>query len=633
MPAARLGRVASAFLRAASLMLSACPTMELAPLNPCTISSASIRVDTGGVSDVDLLFVIDNSASMASEQEKLAAQLPQLVNVLVSGDRYYGRTPPDSITDKERFFTPVRSLQLGVVSSSMGGAQDDSLGKTPALLDCVGLGDDGVLLRSVDVAVDGVVNTANDRFPDYEVGDTVLEPLAGCDELDAQPSYQNYAADGDTTAEELVQSFACVSRLGVRGCPFEQQLEAMWKAVAPSDGRDPALHTFLDGTRGHGDPDGVNEGFVRPDAILAVIEISDEEDCSITPDGTGLFANNDEATRLYTSKVNLRCGLFADSEGLLWPAERYVRGLRSLKPDNPDRIVFGAIVGIPLDTVNQDLDAILARADMQFEEDVAEGKNNPKTSCISSQGDKAYPPRRFLEVAKAFGEDAVVHSICDDSFAPALDRLIERIASKLSGNCLPQPLVRDADGEVRCDVFERLPPGEQACDPKRGHDDKPRTMNGASAGGAVCHMQQVPVIAGVRATDGIGWYYDDFSDELADDCKNSPQRISFTFGTLPGGGEAFIECFRPVPRIERNARGMDAVNLGCEATPSLCGERSDDAYTLFCSPDNSCQIECEKNPDCPPGWVCGPKQASGDGPKYCQIPTCPADEQARTQEP
>ncbi|HEY6880938.1 MAG TPA: hypothetical protein VI299_23095 [Polyangiales bacterium] len=628
MPRARLGTLASALLRPALLLLSACPNMELAQLNPCTVSSASLRVDTGGVSDVDLLFVIDNSGSMASEQQKLADQLPQLVDVLVTGDRYAGRTPPAGITDKDRYFTPVKSLHLGVVSSSMGGR--DTPNTNPGLDDCNGLGDDGRLLNSTEVAVNGVYQMRGESFgPEYMVGSEIVAPLPGCDEVGDQPPYQTYVASGDLSAEQLAQNFTCVSRLGVRGCPFEQQLEAMWKAVAQSNGSDPALYTFLDGTRGHGDPSGINRGFVRENAILAVIQVSDEEDCSITEGGKGLIADGAEAATKY-GPINVRCGAFADQKGLLWPTERYVRGLRSLKPNNPDLIVFAAIVGIPIDAANQDIDDILARDELQFGFPANDQNAVPFTSCISSQGDKAYPPRRFLEVAKGFGDDAIIHSICDDSYSPALEKLIDRIASKLSGNCLPQPLVPDADGLVRCDVFEMLARDEHACDPTRGHDDTPQPRvvveNGKPEQRTVCHMKQVPVLNRQPKAGVVGWYYDYFSADLADECPGQPQRISFSFGDLPSGGGAFIECFRPVPRIEANALGADAVNIGCGDDPELCEQRSNREFTLFCSPDNTCQIACENNPQCPPGWVCGTKAGSLEGPTYCQIPTCPVDD-------
>src|SRR5688572_2442730 len=67
---------------ALSSALAGCPNQELAPLTPCTVSGVSIEVPQTGVDKVDLLFMIDNSGSMAEEQKKLAAVLPDLVTVL-----------------------------------------------------------------------------------------------------------------------------------------------------------------------------------------------------------------------------------------------------------------------------------------------------------------------------------------------------------------------------------------------------------------------------------------------------------------------------------------------------------------------------------------------------------------------
>jgi hypothetical protein len=46
-----------------------------------------------------------------------------------------------------------------------------------------------------------------------------------------------------------------------------------------------------------------------------------------------------------------------------------------------------------------------------------------------SRVDEAYPPRRFLQVAKALGDRAVLHSICADSYAPAIDSVVSKIVS------------------------------------------------------------------------------------------------------------------------------------------------------------------------------------------------------------
>jgi hypothetical protein len=527
---------ACGLLLAAALSLSGCPGQELAPLNPCTVSSARIRVDQGGVSDVDLLFVIDNSNSMASEQVKIAQELPRLVSVLTSGDRYFGREDqvPSDITDKQRYFTKVSSLHIGVVSSSMHVMEELPARAPAALVACRDNEDDAKLRSSTEVAANGI-------FVD---GVELVAGSSTCAALDTQPRYQTFEAGTDDDAERVAEAFSCVSRLGIEGCPFEQQLEAMWKAVAPSDGENPALHVFLDDTHGHGSPDGFNKDFVRDDAILAVIQVSDEEDCSIKQEGKQLFSYSDEASARFDppSKINLRCGKYGDAEGLLWPAERYVAGLKSLKPNNADRVIFAAIVGIPVDAIGQPLDDVLARDEMQFDVDPI-NTDLPRASCStpsagSGKPDQAYPPRRFLEVAKGFGADGVVYSICADDYGPALNTMIDRIAEKLQGNCLPRQLTPDTDGLVRCEVFELLPRKETQCSKERGHVGSAvqRDINeqGKLQKRWTCLMNQVPVVDRQPEAGLTGWYYDDYSDDLAEACPpGSRQRVQFSFGSLP----------------------------------------------------------------------------------------------------
>ncbi|MEY4512301.1 MAG: hypothetical protein RLZZ450_4423 [Pseudomonadota bacterium] len=600
-----------------------CPGQELAPLGPCTISAASRRVDQSGLSKVDLLFVIDNSGSMATKQVKLANELPRLVQVLTTGNRNAGRA--GGAATGQDMFTPVSSLHLGVVSSNMGGVDDPS-GANAGIMACRGLGDDGKLQRSTEVAVTGVTANAPFEFPGYNPGDVVLAPDPACANVAAPPKYQEFAAGQDPSAEEIAASFRCVSKLGVRGCSYEQQLDAMWKAVAPSDGAD----AFFDDTKGHGNPKGFNAGFVRDDAILAVIQVSDEEDCSIKPEGKELFTDTAAATQKFGAEVNLRCGRHGESMALVWPVSRYINGLRALKPDNADRIIFAAIVGIPPRAVGMPFDQVLALPEMQFR---AGALGQPTPSCRGNTGgraEEAYPPRRFLQVAQGFGNDAVVSSICSDDFAPALDKLIDRIATKLSGNCLPRRLKRDASGKVQCDVYELLAEGETKCDAKRGHVGRPlkrasEASDGVRESRLACKMQQVAV-SNQRQTDGTGWYYDDFTDQVKSVCPaGDQQRILFSFGELPEGASATFECLQPISSIDPNGRGVEAVNTACQAGGNTCRDRSDDDDKLICV-DGTCQITCKANPECPPGWVCDTALAQGKGEKFCQLPTCPTDD-------
>jgi hypothetical protein len=109
---------------------------------------------------------------------------------------------------------------------------------------------------------------------------------------------------------------ACVAAMGTGGCGFTQPLEAALKAVTPTT----SSITFAMGTVGHGD--GVNAGFVRPDSLLVVLVLTDEDDCSaLDPD---LF--NPSSAR-YTGALNLRCFMYPEA---VHPMSRYEDGLFAL---------------------------------------------------------------------------------------------------------------------------------------------------------------------------------------------------------------------------------------------------------------------------------------------------------------
>jgi hypothetical protein len=387
------------------------------------------------VSSLDILFVIDNSGSMASEQEKLARELTRMVRVLTSGDRYAEREHqvPPGLPDKSRRFTPVGSLHVGVVSTNMGGI-DAPPDRPEALRSCSGLGDDATLQHSTVTAVEGVVAT-NKEFQDYQQGDVVIPPSPEC-ALPAQPAYQSYLTSDDPAAVGL--AFRCVARLGVRGCSFEQPLEAMWKALAPSapsKGAPKELFTFLNGSKGQGDR--ANQGFLRENAVLAIVHLTDEDDCSITDAGKVMFLLTPEAAQY--GPVNLRCGGFnVEDDELVHDTARYVSGLRSLKPGHPERVVFAAVVGVPAAPIQAgvSLDQLLALPEMQFTENPLK-LGFPNTSCsLLSDGrnNEAFPPRRIVQVAKSLGAQSVVESICAETYGPALDRVIDKIAPQLGGS-------------------------------------------------------------------------------------------------------------------------------------------------------------------------------------------------------
>jgi hypothetical protein len=490
---------------------------------------------------------------------KLNVQLRRLVEVLTTGN-FDGMAKPNGETD----FQPVGSLRLGVVSTDLGSngvtgvrsCGNQSFSPTEQDIDAATMffdrprGDDGQLFNSTAVAVAGVFVQDELRNPVQAIA-----PRPECAGMNL-PRFLEFPGGG--SAAEVANRFSCVAQLGVNGCGIEQQLESMWKALAPSSDR-----SFSGATGGQGDPTGVNNGFVRPDAILAVIMVTDEEDCS-GPDASAplLFSQADR------SAVNVLCGRNADK---LHQAQRYVAGLKSLKSEAyQDRVIF-----------------------------------------------------------EGFGENGVITSICEDDYGPALNAVITKIAGKLSGQCLPRSQQRNALGLVDCRVVEIKRAGDRTpCDPNRGRTRKLDDRVVGDTARMVCEVAQLPVMSRTVPA-GVGWYYDDFSEEVAA-CKTDKQRIAFAAASpLEEGAGARFECFRAVTEpSSQTATGVDAINTPCADDGSdglhgdaKCAALSDPSASLICV-NGSCQVGCTTDAQCPAGRVC---TGVGGMPGFCENPTCPME--------
>lgn len=342
------------------------------------------------LTSVDLLFVIDNSGSMQEEQESIVAELPLLIQTLASGEI---RDPDTGAL--LRTFTPVERLRVGVVSSDMG------TGGT-AVPTCTNarFGDDGLL---------------NSR------GNTARMPC-----LASYRAPQTFDRMGATPApgavEEFAMDVACVAELGVDGCGFEQQLEGMLKAVTPAS----SSLTFQEGTPGNGT---VNGDFGGDDTVLAIVMLTDEDDCSTAE--PALF--NPSSTR-FTGDLNLRCFNFPEA---VRPVSRFRDGL--LAGRDPGRVVFMPIVGVPValaagSGAATDYDAILAAPEMQEVVDPV-ATNRLLASCNVPGRGLAFPPRRIVELARDLdgrGAHAPVASICQSDYGPAIRTFVDAVTDALA---------------------------------------------------------------------------------------------------------------------------------------------------------------------------------------------------------
>src|SRR6201992_2378528 len=99
----------------------------------CRPKTTNIFVDQivqKSVDKIDLLFMIDNSLSMADKQKVLADAVPDLVQRLVSPNCVDPTTgaPSGTAIDYQaqcpspliREFTPIRNIHIGIVTSSIG---------------------------------------------------------------------------------------------------------------------------------------------------------------------------------------------------------------------------------------------------------------------------------------------------------------------------------------------------------------------------------------------------------------------------------------------------------------------------------------------------------------------------------
>jgi hypothetical protein len=615
-----------------TLAAGGCIEREGRPVNPCTQVTVAQTIQVNNVDKVDLLFMVDNSNSMTEEQASLAAEFPSMIQILTSGDFNLN----GSLEDDDDF-EPVRDLNVGIVTSDMG-----VLG-APGVPTC----------GRADFGDDGMLRTAG------------RTDIAGC--MATYPGVLNFRAGSGTTPDTFARDVSCVATVGIGGCGFEQQLEAMLKAVTPRAATDWTSPSFVPvGTPGaprglerpffrmsepHGD--GINNGFARRDAVLALIPVSDEEDCSAFD--PQLF---DPASPVYgATDLNLRC--FVHGADGQHPVERYSNGFVQLR-ERPGLLIYAPIVGVPVDLVaapgeRVNWDALISDnpdlRDDRMEERVDPAMpNRLSPSCNEPGRGLAFPPVRIVRVAQQLeerGAGVTVQSICQSSFRGALTEIIRQIKSALGAACLPRPLNPDAEGKVSCDVIVVQPSG-QSC--PAGSTPKLDSVGNPVIEGdrAVCVLEQLVAspddrTAG-REPSGTGWFYDNYTLTSQENCSRGEpvyQRIAFA-GTQPvSGAEVRLECFLAV------REGSDInISIGTicdpaepamsDANPCERAQNPERTGSLQCDQvQRSCGVPCTDDSVCRSagliGFVCDTRPLSEVDPdlagssepyNFCVNPTC-----------
>lgn len=203
----------------------------------------------------------------------------------------------------------------------------------------------------------------------------------------------------------------------------EQGLLAAWMALDPSGENGTQARSFL-----------------REDAFLLIIVVSDEDDCS-------------SATEI-SPEETARCACLADTKGCtadgqcdaanpgpLYPTGKLLNQLKSLKED-PARVAFTAIVGdaIPGSMTSPGVDAG-AIEERYLACKCDSGPYALSTyACLTARG-QADLGSRYMAVAAGFaGKFGQIFNICDDYQWPEIFRATPQHGPSPQTVCLPRPL-------------------------------------------------------------------------------------------------------------------------------------------------------------------------------------------------
>jgi hypothetical protein len=377
------------------------------------VTDVDIRVEQNIKNKVDILFMVDDSPGTGPKQAELRARFPQLIKILDD----FGKTNPAS------YHIGVVTSDLGAGQFTLGGGQCKPGGR-------------GGKLQPKGAAADP----------------TCVPPTSGLNYIDYNQINQT---NNLPAGQDLATTFGCMASVGTMGCGFEQPLESVYKA----------LHDQV--------PE--NAGFLRNDAVLVVVWMTDEDDCSADPN-TDLF---DPSQTQYGALLSYRCtqyGIqcgnppmslpYGDSGGVQSPCS-------SLPPENGGKLIDvqkyvnyftkpAAQGGVKVNPQDVVLAGITAPSSMGAESLLANPNPQPpgpyvvcpgpvdgKTcavvlqhSCISPQNTQFFgdPAVRINQVIGAAANQQLT-SVCDTSYQPALQGLGQKIVSTVGAGCITRPLL------------------------------------------------------------------------------------------------------------------------------------------------------------------------------------------------
>ncbi len=333
-------------LTVSSVTLDPDSTSDTTDTTPMTTSVDSSSGDDGtttngvvacesGTCAVDMVFVVDNTFSMAEEQAQLAQSLSLLETQLRGLE-----------LDVQVLFTTT-DFGNPLCTPFRPEGYDPAAG-APVTRACT------------DRLSDFTSLTGSTTVPEVctDVCPSAVEPIddpfvAFNGESDNVSDVPDVDIDGDGIPDSAAaQALACIAPMGINGCGYESQLEDMLQALNP-------------GAAWNGGP----RPFLRPEAsIVAIAILTDEADCSVAnyaimDDPQYQETNPDNGSAMASSAICWNAGVECsglDAAGVyqggcqsvaeqnLQPTSRYINYLvDDLRNDQGKEVVMLGLVGVP----------------------------------------------------------------------------------------------------------------------------------------------------------------------------------------------------------------------------------------------------------------------------------------------
>ncbi len=291
-------------------LASGCLSRPVVPGEPVTKTNFTTNIQEQAVDKLDILFSIDNSASMGDKQLFLEGAIPDLINRLVSpycldatgavqGPSTNIPTPGTCPNGQTVEFPPVHDMHIGIVSSSLGPRLGD-VPKGVAGAACLATGtvtigttqypehnDDAAHLLNRST-LPGAATPAETALADAAGGFLAWFPTVDANKGKPGPVGGSAAIVGPDSTQ-LVSDFQDLV-IGVHqyGCGIESQLENWYRFLIQPD----PYATLGTHNNAQNQPIanwvGVDtvilqqrKDFLRPDSLVAIIVLTDENDSEI----------------------------------------------------------------------------------------------------------------------------------------------------------------------------------------------------------------------------------------------------------------------------------------------------------------------------------------------------------------